>query len=329
VRIDQSEPSDRSGDAPVARRAWPTPDEADAASTDRGTALSGDGPPDSSVRPDSGLRTERTVAYRAVVDAAYRQYAIDHSDRQTETPERETAAPAVSRIDVQDLERHRLVPAEHLKGKGQPAEAMCKSLQATDDTNAATGDRSTPADLDGGMRSRTIGHGDHELYAVAARAFSGSPASAPGGDGSIGNGGGRQPPADDTPPGPEGDDPEGVNGGLGQLVSVDAKDRAADLLAERIGGEASVRFANGPANEFDAVSSEYVAQAKPANFTLNQAFRNQAKVTFEVAIQSGRTPYFQFDGPPGPGVLQTLSRYAARYGIEPVIDLTPQGEANA
>jgi Restriction endonuclease fold toxin 3 len=120
-----------------------------------------------------------------------------------------------------------------------------------------------------------------------------------------------------------------VNGGLGELVRVNAKDRAADLLAKRIGGEASVRFANGPANEFDALSTEYVAQAKPANFTLNQAFRNQAKATFEVALQSGRTPYFQFDGPPGSGVLHTLSRYADRYGIQPVIDLTPLGEANA
>jgi len=49
------------------------------------------------------------------------------------------------------------------------------------------------------------------------------------------------------------------------------------------------------------VSLKHVAQAKPANFTLNKAFRDQAKATFEVAAQSGRTPYFQFDGPPGPG----------------------------
>ena len=98
-------------------------------------------------------------------------------------------------------------------------------------------------------------------------------------------------------------------------MRVNAKDRAAGALAERIRGEASVRF--------DAVSAEDVAQAKPANFTLNKAFRDQAKATFEVAAQSGRTPYFQFDGPPGPGVLRTLGRYADRYGIEPVIDLTP------
>lgn len=68
-----------------------------------------------------------------------------------------------------------------------------------------------------------------------------------------------------------------MNGGLGELVRVNAKDRAAGALAERIGGEASVRFAGGPGNEFDAVSAQYVAQAKPANFTLNKAFRDQAR----------------------------------------------------
>jgi hypothetical protein len=52
-------------------------------------------------------------------------------------------------------------------------------------------------------------------------------------------------------------------------------------------------------------------------------------MTFEVAIQSRRTPYFQFDGPPGQGVLQALSRYASRYGMEPVIDLAPLGDADA
>jgi RHS repeat-associated protein len=117
----------------------------------------------------------------------------------------------------------------------------------------------------------------------------------------------------------------GQNGGLGKLVKVNAKDPAADLLAKRIGGEPSVRFENGPPNEFDAVSNKYVAQAKPADFTLNQAFRNQAKVTFEVAVKSGRVPYFQFDGPPGPGVIQALQRYAARYDVQPVIDLKPLG----
>ncbi len=177
-------------------------------------------------------------------------------------------------------------------------------------------------EVDAAYRQHAISQGDAQADSLKS-GRDGPPRAAPGDGGSAGDGRGRQPPAGDVPSGPEGEDPEGVNGGLGELVRVNAKDRAAGALAERIGGEASVRFAGGPANEFDAVSEQYVAQAKPADFTLNKAFRDQAKATFEVAAQSGRTPYFQFDGPPGPGVLRTLGRYADRYGIEPVIDLTP------
>ena len=88
-----------------------------------------------------------------------------------------------------------------------------------------------------------------------------------------------------------------------------------------------MEFTSGPAGnkEFDAVSDVYVAEAKPANQQLGSAWRNQAQLTFKQAIYSGRIPYFQFDGPPGPGVIDALSRYAARYGVEPVIDLEPLG----
>jgi Restriction endonuclease fold toxin 3 len=305
VRIDRSDPADGSGHVHMGRSVRPVTDDLDPTGKDKGTVVEGDGSHDSSpARPDSTLRTERTVAYRAVVDAVYRQYAIDLSDARAETRQREPATSAVTRTDVEGPERYVVGLPDRLKDRGRRAESARKSPQATDDTNAVVRDGS-------------------------ACAFGQPSAAVSGGDGSIGNGGGAQPPAGDAPSDPEGDDPEGVNGGLGELVSVKAKDRAADLLAERIDGEASVRFANGPANEFDALSDEYVAQAKPANFTLNKAFRDQAKTTFEVALQSGRTPYFQFDGPPGPGVLHALSRYAGRYGIEPVVDLTPLGEANA
>jgi hypothetical protein len=133
------------------------------------------------------------MAYRAVVDAAYQKYAIDRSDARADTLERETAPPAVYRNDVEDPERYLVGLADRLKGKGRPAEAERKSPRATDDTNAVTRNG-------------------------AACAFDHQPATAPGGDGSIGNGGGAQPPAGDTPPDPEGDDPEGVNGGLGELT---------------------------------------------------------------------------------------------------------------
>jgi hypothetical protein len=119
VRIDRSDSSDESGDAPVARRARSIPDEPDAASKDRGTAVSGDDPPDPfTARPDTALRTERTVVYRAVDDAAYRQYAIDHGDAQVETPERETATPVVSHIDGQDPERHLTLTSMTLTARG-------------------------------------------------------------------------------------------------------------------------------------------------------------------------------------------------------------------
>ncbi|MGW6249382.1 putative T7SS-secreted protein [Streptomyces roseolus] len=114
------------------------------------------------------------------------------------------------------------------------------------------------------------------------------------------------------------------NGGLGDLIEVTKPDADADKLAEKLGGEPRRRFANDPdGREFDAISDEYVAQAKPADFTLNKKFRKQAQATFEAALQSGRTPYFHFDGPPGPGVIDKLQEYGRRYGVEPVIDTTP------
>ncbi|MFD1151580.1 WXG100-like domain-containing protein [Saccharothrix hoggarensis] len=116
-----------------------------------------------------------------------------------------------------------------------------------------------------------------------------------------------------------------VNGGRGEVVKASAApDPKADALAERIGGRSQVRFARDtPETEYDAVSDQYVAQAKPANLTYGSQFRNQAHITFEAAVSTGRTPYFQFDGPPKRGVLEALQRYARQYGVEPVIDLRP------
>jgi hypothetical protein len=89
------------------------------------------------------------------------------------------------------------------------------------------------------------------------------------------------------------------------VSSTETYDPQAHALAERIGGQPQMEFANGPqaGREFDAVSDEYVAQAKPADLTLGRTWRLQAQATFEAAIGHGRVPYFQFEGPPGPGVL--------------------------
>ncbi|WP_330291181.1 restriction endonuclease fold toxin [Streptomyces sp. NBC_00576] len=115
-----------------------------------------------------------------------------------------------------------------------------------------------------------------------------------------------------------------ANGGMGDLVKVNKPDGSADALAERLGGESRVRFSNDPeGREFDAVSDTYVAQAKPENFILGKKFRKQAAATFQMAKTTGRVPYFQFDGPPGPGVVDAIRRYTQRYQMPAVIDTEP------
>lgn len=118
------------------------------------------------------------------------------------------------------------------------------------------------------------------------------------------------------------EDPAALNGGLGAMSKVPKPDPAADALAAKLGGESCMKFAGDP-HEFDAVTDDYLAQSKPADFTLNKKFRDQAKSTFELAGQSGRTPYFHFESPPGPGVLKKIDEYSQRYSIKPVIDIGP------
>jgi hypothetical protein len=136
VRIDRTDPSDGPGNVHMGRRVGSAADNLHVTSKDKGTIEDGGGPPDSSLgRYDSSLRTERTMAYRAVVDAAYRQYAIDYSDARARTLEREAASSAVSRTDVEDPEGLVRLTG-HPKGNGQPVEAARKSSRATDDTSA-------------------------------------------------------------------------------------------------------------------------------------------------------------------------------------------------
>ena len=69
------------------------------------------------------MRIERSVAYRADVDAVYRQYAIDHGYARVEKLERETVTPAMRRIETEDAERHLVGLEDRLKSKGPMADA--------------------------------------------------------------------------------------------------------------------------------------------------------------------------------------------------------------
>ncbi|WP_411861010.1 restriction endonuclease fold toxin [Pseudomonas sp. PDM13] len=109
-----------------------------------------------------------------------------------------------------------------------------------------------------------------------------------------------------------------------KYTKVNVNDPAADAIAARLGGISSAKFPGKfKDREFDVFSDEFIGQTKPANFQMGSAFRNQAKGTFEAAVELGRKPYFHFDGAPNPAVIEKLNEYGKRYGIEPVIDTTP------
>jgi hypothetical protein len=123
VRIDRSDPTDGPADAHEVRRAQSAPDDPDAASKGTGKPVSGDDRPDaSSAHPDSDLRAER-AAYRAVVDAAYRQHDIDHGHARAEKPERETVTSATHRIDAGRPKADQADLDDHPKVEGRQVEA--------------------------------------------------------------------------------------------------------------------------------------------------------------------------------------------------------------
>lgn len=108
------------------------------------------------------------------------------------------------------------------------------------------------------------------------------------------------------------------------MVKVPKEDEAADMLAEKLGGESRVKFSNDPkGREFDTVSDQYIAQTKPPLNSLDKQFRKQAKATIEAAIETNRKAYFHFEGKPDDRVLRQLKEYAERYGVEIIIDTKP------
>ena len=138
MRIDRPDPADEPDRACMDRHVRSAPDDPDAAGKDQGKAVGGDGPRDSSPgHLGSALRTERAAAYRAAVDAAYRQ------------PEREMVTAAMRRIEAEDQEPYPVGLARHRQDREQSAEAdELEDLQVPDRTTAGTWSGSAPGEHD-------------------------------------------------------------------------------------------------------------------------------------------------------------------------------------
>ena len=114
-----------------------------------------------------------------------------------------------------------------------------------------------------------------------------------------------------------------------EIIQCNTKDAVADELAKRIGGQSRSAFADDPIQrEFDVISDQYIAQAKPPLKCVNKTVRTQMKATFEAAKKYGRKVYYQFEGIPSQEVLDKLYEYSERYGVEVIIDTEPLGVLN-
>jgi hypothetical protein len=114
-----------------------------------------------------------------------------------------------------------------------------------------------------------------------------------------------------------------------EIVPTGDVDVAALVLAERIGGTASVRLAGFGNREFDAVSSQYVAQTtsaasaslRPSNY-LSPGRRRQIRETLRAALETRRTALFEFVGvAPAPAVVEFITRNADRIGARAHIEV--------
>ncbi|MFR0955087.1 MAG: restriction endonuclease fold toxin [Roseburia inulinivorans] len=114
-----------------------------------------------------------------------------------------------------------------------------------------------------------------------------------------------------------------------EIIQCNTKDAAADELAKRIGGQSRSAFADDPIQrEFDVISDQYIAQAKPPLKCVNKTVRTQMKATFEATKKYERKVYYQFEGIPSQEVLDKLYEYSERYGVEVIIDTEPLGILN-
>ena len=106
MRVDRPDPADEPGDLGMAGNARRF-DEPDASGKDLEREASGVGRPGSPLAlPDAALRIERTLGYRARVEAVCRQYDIDHGHSTAKEHEHETVTFAGRRVEAEDWHPH-------------------------------------------------------------------------------------------------------------------------------------------------------------------------------------------------------------------------------
>jgi hypothetical protein len=120
-----------------------------------------------------------------------------------------------------------------------------------------------------------------------------------------------------------------------RLTPTNDIDPAAKALADRFGGQPSVKIEGFGNREFDMVSDQFVGQAfgpktpgKAAAFEvnaknfLNKSRRTQIRATLEAAQVTQRQALFEFSGgKPSQAVLDFIQRNAQRQGVSFQVNL--------
>ena len=135
MQIDRSDVADELDHVHMGVRPHPAPDEPDVADTNK--ADRSDGAPDPSASRDSAF-LETTAAYRAAVDAAYRQYAVDQGHAQAKE---------------RGLERAILTA----RGRGRPTEGTTADEVHTGARGPASGREFDPEAAGGPIRQLDAG----------------------------------------------------------------------------------------------------------------------------------------------------------------------------
>jgi hypothetical protein len=109
------------------------------------------------------MRIERSAAYRAAVDVAYRQAATDEGCTRVEKLEREPFIPTMRRMETEDPERQRVALEDRMQGADGPPES------------AELGNRQVPVETTehGGLECATIGTGAADVQTGARGPASG------------------------------------------------------------------------------------------------------------------------------------------------------------